>query len=522
MGLPEEQQRLIPRPPESMGDSLGPPTPSRWQRFKDCAAHLDPKRTLKRSLSVLSVLLVIVVLLHTFTAQHKDKTPPFDHGEPAIKHPSMDHEKLTWKPIQGCRNSNLDYANYRFASVWSPERSLTLVQEPDKKDGPIRGRSPHVSGRLVVRPVDKTASAGRVDIEVISNDEAIGVQVDATDDAQEIRVVTPRVVPWNTDSEGPCIQISIIVWAPQDATLRSLSVDTVHLDVLIKEGLGVELLHQLFIATVVGNVETPRLPAVDPKRKAVAAVAPYKLNAREIRINTAAGDVTGWFPLLDVLDIRTVSGDVSVDASPKPTDEERPRPAALHINSQSGFIIVDERVEDRAPDADLPARDYTVELSTKSGGITAKVAASSLARVHSQSGDLELVFLPVIATASPKDVQAAFINTEATSGDSHITVLEPLWTDRAPSAAAPALGALTSEHRSISGDISLQYPASWEGALSASSISGWQKVRGRGVEIDEREDNPWSKRVKAHKGEGKSRLDVKSVSGDTDILIGHV
>ncbi|KAH6877270.1 hypothetical protein B0T10DRAFT_413523 [Thelonectria olida] len=517
MGLPEDQQRLIPRPPESMGNPLTPPSSSRWQQFKVFIADLELRKKLKTALGVLAVLFIIAMLMSTFTARPKDKGPQYSHGEPASKHPNMDHEKLTWKPTQGCRNTDLEYTNNTFTTAWSSDRSLKLVQETDNSDGPIRGRTPRVSGELVVRPTDD-ASAGRVEVEIITNDKELNVKVNVADDAQEIRVVTPRGVPYGTTSEGPCIQIKITAWAPQDATLRSLSIRTVHLDVLIEEGLGIALLHPLAINTVVGNVKTPLLRA-EGKGKSAADIAPYKLDTREIRVGTVSGDVKGWFPLLDVLDIRTASGDVAIDASPKPADKERPRPAALRVNSQSGSLTVDEHLQDHD---DLPARDYTVELSTKSGHITAKVAASSFAQVHSQSGDFDLEFLPVIGSTTLKDFQSSLIKTESTSGDSRVTILEPLWTGRSSSGdKPPVFGALTSKHTSISGDVSLKYPGSWEGSLSTSTISGSQDVRGDGLEIDKREDNPWSKKTEAHKGEGKSRMDVKTVSGDVDILIGH-
>lgn len=73
MGLPEEQQRLIPHPPQSMGRPIDAPTSSRWQRIKDYAPGPDLRKKLQTLLGVLVLISIVLALLGGLTGVHHFK-----------------------------------------------------------------------------------------------------------------------------------------------------------------------------------------------------------------------------------------------------------------------------------------------------------------------------------------------------------------------------------------------------------------------------------------------------------------
>lgn len=67
MGLPEEQQRLLPRNPESMGGVPTTSEPSRWQKLKDAVASLNLRRKVKTILGVLVILSIFAMIFSSFS-----------------------------------------------------------------------------------------------------------------------------------------------------------------------------------------------------------------------------------------------------------------------------------------------------------------------------------------------------------------------------------------------------------------------------------------------------------------------
>jgi hypothetical protein len=80
-----------------------------------------------------------------------------------------------------------------------------------------------------------------------------------------------------------------------------------------------------------------------------------------------------------------------------------------------------------------------------------------------------------------------------------------------------------SRHGSTSSSVRLRYPASWEGDIKATTVTGGIRVHGKDVQIV-KQDNGWAnKEVLARKGqEGKGGyMTVKTTSGDIEVLVGE-
>jgi DUF4097 and DUF4098 domain-containing protein YvlB len=432
-----------------------------------------------------------------------------------------------------------------------PSRNLTIVQVV--KHSP-EGWTAQISGQVILRPA-KDSLDTNIELEVISNNDELGIELVFDKETQLVQLKVPEKVNWSASEKRPCVQVRLTVSVPRDSILNSLSINTLQLDVNIEKGLILGALNGVTIRSASGNINAPGIKASSNDDK---AVVPYTLSSREIRIHTASGDITGWYPLYDLLGIETVSGDITTNIGPKPVNPQNVRPAKLYVRSASGTINVDEPV-DRAqqaarPDREFPPRDYTVDILTASGDITADVAVSSFASFGSQSGDLKVRIWPVLdsglLTAS-SNIKPS-LNTDTKSGNTQVTILEPLWTSlaviggtippfepydpkdgRAPylvlaedsdeakaSTSKPALSMLKSKHKSISGKVKLAYPASWEGVVYAQSISGSQDFQGKGLVISH-EGGMVTKILRGRKGKGYSSLEVDTVSGDQFALIGE-
>ncbi|RSM09693.1 hypothetical protein CEP52_003961 [Fusarium oligoseptatum] len=494
----EEQQPLLSHGPESMSS---PPheEPSRWRRLRTSIEKTNLRRKFRTILGTFVILSVIIILLGIFFDDSSNWEPP-DYINDG---PIGSHGEFTWNPSRICLDTPYTFPKTTTSLRFDRSSNLEIVQTVQRDHG-HRGARPHVSGEVILQPA-KDSSSPAIELQVISNDKNLGVHVHFDEKTQLFKMITPDTIDWDS-SEAPCIQIQATIHVPQKSTIKALKINTLHLNFDVETGFDLQVLTSTVIRSAIGHINTP---AVAPKKAAV----PYTLSSREINIHTASGKVKGWYPLYDLLDIDTVSGDISVNVGPKPAEGEKP--ATLRVHSASGQIEVHEPLS-QTKDS-LPPRDYIVNIGTASGDITADVATSSHARFESQSGDFKLRILPILDSSTNPALE-----TDTKSGTSEVTILEPLWItatggDKTP---PPALSALKSKHDSISGTIKLQYPSSWEGHVSAQTVSGSQDVRGRGLEVTH-EGGPFARRTRGRKGDGNSQMDVSSVSGDEYVLVGE-
>ncbi|CAM1509337.1 Fc.00g030760.m01.CDS01 [Cosmosporella sp. VM-42] len=562
MGLPEEQQRLIPRGPESMG---GPapelaPSPSYLHRVKGYfhetkhyIVHVNLRSRLKRVLGALVIFSIICALIGSLAFESNHKHPDIVDNDP-VKDPDMDDSKLIWQPMPACLKNAHEFPKITSMVEMRYNRNLSVVQVIEEDSDKHSGWNPRVWGSVILRTITE-GSPGSIDLEVISNHEDLKVTLEFDSDTGLFKMITPRKLNW-ASNQAPCIQIRATIWVPRQAVLKDLKIETYTLDVDVKEGVVMGVLEGTYIHSYVGALTTPN-PA-----KGEDDVVPYTLDSRHIRISTVSGDIKGWFPLYDLLALSSSSGDIDASVKTKPVNPQDPEPANLVVRTVSGKVTVREPI-DRAtqakkPDTKFPPRDYIVKINTASGDIRAEVAVTELGEFTSQSGDLALKLLPVLDSGLLKTGgKKPVLVTDTKSGDTHVTLIEPIWTSLAtigegipPQAppkphipgtpdpvviildpevpppdvfatvSPPALSFLKSKHTSISGKVYLLYPSSWEGILFAQTISGSQNIRGEGLEVSG-SGSPYLRHVKGKKGKGFSDMKIETVSGDQDVLIGR-
>lgn len=481
------------------------------------------------------------------------KAPPSNNPPPNMSWPPRNSRDCLGEPFRSSKINEV----ISFGS----NKKLSIIETMERDSGKRRGLQPRVYGEIILQPVD-TSSTGNVELEIMTNDQNLHVGVEFDKREQRFKVTIPRLVEWSEPNWQPCVQIRITVFIPREAQLESVLVDSIHLDVTVKDGIILSSATDAQIKTVVGDVNTGRLSG---------DVAPYTLASRSIIIETVSGDVEGWFPLYDLLKIHTVSGDIKTDITPKPSSDKKPEQAVLNIDSISGDIKVTEPVgygPDSKRDDKFPPRDYVVGISSASGDIQAELAFTSTAKFETVSGDQKLRLLPVFGSGSSEP----FLSTDTKSGQITLTVAEPLWKNSAASIGhydplAPptrdgddedhgepwiiihpdeqprrlpsppymdlkpgmavtgedkrhGLVNLKSHHASVSGDFRLNYPSSWEGEFAMTTLSGSQDVRGDG--LDYKRGKGIVKRIEGTKGDGKSSLTVDSMSGREVLVFGNV
>jgi hypothetical protein len=557
MGRPEETQPLVvhSHAPESMSDPSpnSNQPPSRWQSLKDFIARLNVRRKLKTFLASLLIFSVVFMIFSSFTLQpsHGSHKSPVGDNDP-VAPPTEDRGEFVWRPSKSCPNeAHREGKVHEYLEI-QPSRNISIIQTV--KD--IRGHEgwpTHVSGEIILRPADKSSPA-KIEYEVLSDTDGLGIDVNFNKTTQLIEVVVPRKIDWNATDTAPCIQVRITLWVPRGSAINALTINTLQFDVNIEKGIVLGALDGVNIRTASGDINAPAMDATGTEKD----VVPYTLSSREIRIHTASGDVKGWYPLYDLLDIETASGDITTNVGPKPVNPQAVRSATFRARTASGTIKIDEPVmgaqKAARPDREFPPRDYIVDIITASGDVTANVAASSSASFRSQSGDLKLHIWPVLDSSlmmSAAGTANPYLETDTKSGDTEVNLLEPMWTSLAtiggtipplepydpksgrdpyfvlteePETEArankPALGVLQSKHKSISGRIKLFYPTSWEGILYAQSVSGSQDFQGKDLQLT-REGGVFMNIIRGRKGKGYSSLEVNSVSGDQVAVIGE-
>lgn len=425
---------------------------------------------------------------------------------------------------------------------------MLFIEQTMRKKGWTEpsGPSPNVNGEVILRPT--TSSKAEIDVEIIANYKDLDIDVEFSNNGgtDHVKVTTPRVVP-DHSSRDVCIQIRITAWVPEKALVNALAVNTVSLNVFVQEGLALGAENEVDFSTTAGNFIFPPNDS---------DVEPYKMEAPRYKYSTVSGDIKGWFPVYHKLRTITVSGDVSAQITHKDIVLKASESCLLDVSSVSGQLKIDDgskRLE--TDDAKVPLRDYLVKLVTISGDITANLFTGSSSEFFSTSGDLKLDLVPVLDERWMHTSWRPLLKTESTSGGHRVQVAEPHFvsipdkmnpherpslpkTDkdhkptkeqefreakrrRVANKNKRGLTALESRHSSISGNLHLFYPASWEGTFSADTMSSDITVRGKDVVVDKKKGGFVGKTISGHKGDGASSMKIDELSGNVILTIGQ-
>jgi hypothetical protein len=425
MGLADEQQRLLPHEPESMRDAPdGAPEQPPWKRAMSRLRVSNPRRKLTTVLGALIILSIFVIVFSGFTLRPDDKKSHLGDKVP-VKNPP-NHPGFVWDPTGNCLSDPHVFEPIVQTVDAQAQKKLSVIHSISEEHH--SGWSPRISGQIILRPTQDSAPAA-ITLEVISNHKDLGVSVNFQDGNDQVfEISTPSKVPWNQQNLSPCIQIRATIGVPREAWFKSLLLRAVQLDINIENGLVLGVTGSTSISTTSGDVTAP-----SSKQGTDEGQVPYMLGSREIFVETASGDISGWYPLYDLLKISSASGDINVEIEPEAVDPKVPKSAVLDVRTLSGYVKLSEPIN-RAlgtdkPDKVFPPRDYVVDVNTASGDVLAELAIGSSARFTTQSGDFKLSLWPFLDSAIlTYSAPAPYLRTDTKSGETKLKLLDPAWT----------------------------------------------------------------------------------------------
>ncbi|KAG6204390.1 hypothetical protein E4U35_003449 [Claviceps purpurea] len=409
---------------------------------------------------------------------------------------------------------------------------LLRIEQGLQRNDKQWGREVHVFGRLDICSSEEGTSRGSVVIKIASGDEELTAATSCKNtDEQAITIRTPFAANW-WDKNGsiPCVELLITVYVPRGGQIDALDIKVANLDVSFSGPLTLVATERTFITTDYGRVYAPT-------RSSRRKLDPYVLQSRQIIIRTSSGNVEGWFPLHQVLRIKSLSGLVAIELGLESADSHSATQAKVFVETGSGSIDIKtpsifyakSNKHNKAPKRQPPARDYVVEIATTYGKIEADIVVASRATIRSKAGDLLLRLLPV--PFSSKGNGKTHLVTELDSGDTKILLLDPLQKIDACAENAsktmglkarridcshdPGLAGLHSTHQSAYGRIQVDYPESWTGEFNAETLCG--KIAVRGVNITIIRSSTGKPRVmRGHMGSGDSAILMTSRYGNIE------
>ncbi|KAI1780596.1 hypothetical protein F4818DRAFT_396217 [Hypoxylon cercidicola] len=535
-----ENERLLGRDPESMGQPENSDfgrTPPHWtQRVR---RRLPAWLSLKIIILGLIVLTVSIGLLasslrvfkegdhkKTIGAEPVEQIPPDSEKEPVVTEPGTD-EPVVADPFQPsyCRDAQYRIADQIMALDFDKNHNVTFNQDTHGHSGSSQVR---VAGQVNVRRLDAGGDP-RLVLEMATDAENIMLDIYADKKTQTMKVSVPKKYNSPHHEDWVCVEMRATIWVPEDADLGELSLGVVHLDIFTLDDLSLHVQNFARLSSVIGDIKSgvDRRLSYNASRFAqtsapdftfVPATGSYAFDSRVVEVSSTSGKIMGNWPLYDMLGLHSTSGDIKVSITPKPALETAPKAAVLSVSTVSGNIQATEPVN--VP-AEMPLRDYLVDIKSTSGNIHGAVAYGAGIELKTISGNMALNLLPVVNRDKVTPGSPAQLETAATNGDTVLNILEPLWFDDSGPITARALDYLLAHHTSTSGTVELQYPQAWEGDLKASTMHGSLNVSGKDVKILYVGGFPGTK-MEARKGNSSpgSSIEVKVLAGSMNAVIG--
>jgi hypothetical protein len=370
-----------------------------------------------------------------------------------MRYPDVDGD-FDWNSGVFCKDDQISRHTQTFTLDFGSDKQLTVVERTADDEGRRGWGEVHTQGAVIFRRAGPDTPDAAVTLEVTVTDDRLPVYSSWNAETGSLEIIVPHRVEWSTDRPRACVNVMINIWVPENAELKHLSVESVHLDIKLLDNLSLSVLGGIKLGSTVGAItsaSTGTTSRDDQLIDAGAAPDSFTFNSRIIDVRTTAAPIKGIWPLYDYLGLQSTAGNIKVCIDPKPVLEEAPKPATLYLKSLSGDVSFREPIhtaeatfrigqslplpherrqaELRAATV-LPPRDYRVDVHTTSGDITGAAAFSSAAGFKSTSGTISLDLLPVLDSMLAEDgAREVALSTASTSGATDVNVLEPLWVD---------------------------------------------------------------------------------------------
>ncbi|KAJ3579644.1 hypothetical protein NPX13_g923 [Xylaria arbuscula] len=490
----------------------------------------------KYGLIALAVLIAAIVFLGgiSFTSSHpnhdNDQTTPAEpiEKEPEAQVPGDPESPGTPDQETFCQGQQYSYDDQILTLDFDKSRNLSFKETKYKHSG---SSSVRVGGYVHVRRLRNGDGDPRMELDIVTNEPNLHLFTTLDGEEQRAKVALPEAYDSTVPGQRPCVEVKGTIWVPKNAEIGVVSVDTIHLPILLLDDLSLRVAEYTELTSIVGDIKAAAsepLPGegavgvsiTNPDYTFIPAKDTWAFDSRIIEVHTTSGSIDGNYPLYDMLGLHTTSGSIQVSVTPHEELEGHPKPAVLSLSTISGSISAAEPIHELSL---MPQRDYLVDVSTTSGSVTNALAFSAGLTVHSTASTLGLDLLPVINIDKITSRNPAQLETVTTSGSIAARVLEPMFYDgNGKAVASQVLDCLDAKHKSTSGGIGLRYPQSWEGTLDVKTTSGSIKARGKDLKIIKSSRGFPGSMMEARKGaEGqKSTIEARAHFGSLDVLVG--
>ncbi|KAI1260854.1 hypothetical protein F5Y18DRAFT_243873 [Xylariaceae sp. FL1019] len=538
MGVPpptESDRLLMPQP-----QSMGPPGDAEsgatgWVR--------RARRRLPAWLGWKTVVIALFVLIVVVVALTKRAS---SRGNDSTIRPDPDG-RTDPPPFESthCSGNQYRFDDQELVLEYDKTQSVSFSETVQKHSG---ATSVHVGGQVHVRKLTKGNGKPRMVLEAATNDPNLKLEMVLDSFSQHIKVGVPDKHEYISTGDQPCVTMRATIWVPEDAEIGTLSVDVVHLAIILFDDLSIHVAESTKLSSISGSVDSGSLEAASKKNEVTVSSDPdfrfipnsggYVLDSRVIEVSTISSKIGGNWPLYDLLTLDSKSGDISVSITPKAELTPHPKAPTLSVRTVSSAIQLAQPINNPKQ---IPLRNYIVDISSVSGVIHAGLAFSSEVAVRSTSSAISLDLLPVLNVDKFSPESPAKLRTSTASGTTTVNIREALWFDAkgkslietiitpvldegiVPSKSrAKRLDCVDSVHKSTSGHIGFRYPQSWEGYLTADSISGHLTARGKDLKIIKQPGGWVGSSMEARKGpaENGSNVQVHTISGGMDATFG--
>ncbi|KAF7917479.1 uncharacterized protein EAE98_010242 [Botrytis deweyae] len=524
------QHRLeggLPREPQSMGRPAGNPeiderTPLWLDRTPKKISFR--REILKKALGLgLALTIVAVILSAIFT----EKSNPDSNMGGGPRFPDPIHDG----------GSHCQYVSRSEQTIFeiTDAAGISVIQEFYQQESPHYGPEVKTAGEVRIRNLPSNSNEGKAHftVEVKLSHPELSVLKTLNELDGSLKISTPRFANIGIH-ENPCISLEITAWIPEDAEISKVFFDLVTLSIRIFDDVNVKIVKVATLKTISGHVRFPNDSISSISHASFSTKnepeTHFNFDSRHIVVETVSGRIEGTYPLYDLLKVSSQSGAIGIEVKPKPVLESAPAPATLDIRTSSGRIEVLSPVKD--PKA-IYLREYITRVKSLSGAIQGDFFVGSTGTFDTASSRIQLMVRPVLlATSDDDDESRNEFSTHSVSGNTHITLLNPLFTFPSTNgnvlngaigstqnshespytstliesssssfqAYKSKLRTVHSTHKSSSGRIEAYYPLAWIGNIEAKTISGRIELEGKGIDIVERHDGWGYKNIKARKG----------------------
>ncbi|KAG8534133.1 uncharacterized protein KY384_000977 [Bacidia gigantensis] len=301
----------------------------------------------------------------------------------------------------------------------------------------------------------KECLPSKIVVEVFTDDRAVGHGsaigpsiVDFEEDVMTLDLQRTLIQPFAG-------RVDVVIWIEPGTKLDLLYIDVTHLGVL--SGARSKKSSCKAAVTTGADLTYPYCPH---ENKAF-------FESKNITIVAGSNSVKGIFPLYDTLDVRTTSGNIDIQVSPKGVSDPI-QPANLMLHTRSG------KINSGLLSLNVPDRNYTNTISSYSGSINAVILHGNATTMRTISSSIRGNIYPYGFNGT-----RTFIDTRTASGHLNLTVN--------PSLSHPedAIDRLSTNHRTTSGSQAVSYPDTYQGTVEASSASGSVDIQWDGFKVIE-------------------------------------